>query len=235
MNSHADVMDEVTRPHCRESTTGSRPVSFQLSLAHGRKDFLSDSPDRSRTCGMSTCIRTATLVARAWMLLPLCIVMLIAGCNSEINHNYGQLYGRDGSSSINGFGGMRELYRQAGHRVVTTQSLNQRLDRSDTLFWVPKTHSGISRVQTAWFENWLRGGDRTLVYVVPDGGSRLEYFQMASTAAPPEQRLEYRRRLAEVQHNQFRRQIMPSHSHGNDWFVARYLNDPIRDAQADGK
>jgi hypothetical protein len=66
----------------------------------------------------------------------------------------------------------------------------------DAIVWTPTTHLGSEYDALRWMHGWLGQRPRTLIYVLTDEGSEAEYWEKARELAPPDQRLEYRRRHA---------------------------------------
>ena len=48
--------------------------------------------------------------------------------------------------------------------------------RSDTIVWTPQLLSPIDGDVTKWLEDWLRQGNKTLIYIIPDSGSEADYW-----------------------------------------------------------
>lgn len=133
------------------------------------------------------------------MKLSPCLLVLVALCVSgcaRLVTDYGASDGYIGSTSLNGFGGLRSAFRQAGFSDRTITRLSQRVFNADTLVWTPQYWGPIDEEAMEWIEHWLASGDKTLVYVVPDSGSEAAYWRAARPAAAPAQRLEYRKREA---------------------------------------
>ena len=132
---------------------------------------------------------------------------------------YGSSSGIAGRTSLNGFGALRRSYEQAGYPTRDVYRLTNRVARTQVIVWTPQVSQPIAADVTNWFDRWLRRGGRTLVYIAPDSGSETQYWEDASRLAPPDQRLEYRRRLARSRSQRMQwtinRQTIPS----NGWFV----------------
>ncbi|MGB7326496.1 MAG: hypothetical protein WBD31_16600 [Rubripirellula sp.] len=130
-------------------------------------------------------VRTVTAVA----------LLLMSGC-SELSTDYGKTKGLTGQSSLNGFGALRNSFEKAGYRSRDVSRLTNRVRRSDVIVWTPQTFNSIDGSVTGWFDRWLKSGGKTLVYVMPDSGSEADYWTEAAALAPPDQRIEYRKRSA---------------------------------------
>ncbi|WP_153558392.1 hypothetical protein [Roseimaritima sediminicola] len=161
-------------------------------------------------------------------LLAMLLLCAAVGCgrSGSLQTSYGDSHGRTGRNSINGFGALREGYHAADWDSRTIHRLGDRMLRLDAIFWTPVEASSIYASETQWFEDWLRGGDKTLIYVVYDGGSEADYWRNAARFAPPEQRFEYRRRIARAQfaRDQYRHARNGIHNHG--WFRTELLAAP---------
>ncbi|WDQ15345.1 hypothetical protein [Rhodopirellula sp. P2] len=148
----------------------------------------------------------------AFGLLVLC-TLLLSGC-SRLDTTYGKTDGAKGKQSLNGFGALRETltreltpaerselgddWQDAELRARNLTRLSSRANQHDAIVWIPTAWPPANPVEVAdWMTKWLRNGNRTIVYVVPDEGSTEAYWREASQVAPPEQRLEYRRRSAQ--------------------------------------
>lgn len=156
-------------------------------------------------------------------------IVLMGGC-SRLSTDYGQSKG-SGKKSLNGFGALRAAYENAGFRDRDVSRLSERVSQADVIVWTPQTLKPIDTSATRWFEGWLRRGNRTLVYIVPDSGSETDYWMDAGSMAPPAQRLEYRKRAAKSVNERMvwrlNRQPIPS----NGWFRV----EPTDDRQRLGK
>ncbi|WP_461506950.1 hypothetical protein [Rhodopirellula baltica] len=161
-------------------------------------------------CCSASSPRTGGKLTR-WLLL-LC-VLLTSGCG-ELYTTYGKTDGTIGKESLNGFGAFRETlteelddaeraelgedWEDAELRSRNLTRLSSRAYQHDAIVWVPTVWPPINPGEVSdWMTKWLRSGNRTVVFVVPDEGSTEAYWREASNLAPPEQRLEYRRRLAQ--------------------------------------
>lgn len=125
----------------------------------------------------------------------LCSTILLAGC-SKISTDYGTSKGLKGRHSLNGFGALRTSYEQAAFRSRDVTRLTDRVRLADVIVWTPQLYGSIDTKVTNWFDRWLSGGNKTLVYIVPDSGSETDYWIDAGKLAPPAQRMEYRKRAA---------------------------------------
>ncbi|MFG0264394.1 MAG: hypothetical protein ACF8AM_04480 [Rhodopirellula sp. JB055] len=145
-------------------------------------------------------------------LMLLCVLMSV-GC-SRFNTSYGKSDGTSGKTSLNGFGALRDSlsreltatersqlgddWQDAELRARNLTRLSTRANQHDAIVWIPTNWPPANSAEVAdWMVSWLRSGNRTIVFIVPDEGSTEAYWREASQVAPPAQRLEYRRRLAQ--------------------------------------
>lgn len=124
-------------------------------------------------------------------------LVVVTGC-SRFQTGYGPSTGSQGRKSLNGFAAFRDRLEQSGIDAKDVPRLNKRNRDLDALVWTPKRVGGIRNKTSQWLRSWLRGGGKTLVYVVPDSGSELEYLQWALQTASPDQRIELRRRVGHL-------------------------------------
>jgi len=131
----------------------------------------------------------------SWLLAWCGLVLVSMGCQ-RLSDDYGRSDGNVGRTSLNGFGALRRSFDQAGFRSRDVSRLSDRVGMTSTIVWTPQVAVPIAGNVSEWFRDWLSQGDRTLIYVLPDSGSAAEYWSQTAGLAPPDQRLEYRRRAA---------------------------------------
>lgn len=146
------------------------------------------------------------------------MLVWIGGCD-RFSTDYGNSKGLSGRKSLNGFGGLRRAYQNAGYTTRDVSRLTDRVQKSDVIVWTPQEYGSISVEVTDWFESWLSMGNRTLVYIVPDSGSEVDYWQDAMNLAPPNQRLEYRKQAARAINARAIWRLNRSPLSSNGWFV----------------
>ena len=163
---------------------------------------------------------------------PIWIMMLLGmatfwacGC-SEVKKEYGDSKGTMGAQSLNGFGALRNAYSKSGFRTRDISRLTRRVQKSQVVVWTPKQESGISKNVTKWFEKWLAGGDRTLIYILPDSGSETDYWREMISLAPPDQRIEFRKRFAESINQRMDWRLNRVKLPSNGWFSAQPIPFP---------
>lgn len=169
---------------------------------------------------------------RRWGLLLGAGLLLLCGClgREELQVTYGPHTGSEGRKSINGFGSLRESFEANGWRSRSISRLGDRMLRLEAIVWIPTETVAISNRETAWFEDWLQQGDRTLVYVVYDGGSEADYWRNARPLALAKQRLEYFRRRARATRDRRSWLRIDQPLSNNGWFLAERLEaaEPVR-------
>lgn len=157
-----------------------------------------------------------------WQLpgLMLCLAFITIGSGgcSRLRTEYGTSKGASGTKSLNGFGALRTAYKNAGYRTRDVSRLSDRVKRTNVIVWTPQVLTPIDQRVTGWFERWFRRGKRTLVYIIPDSGSELDYWIDAGPLAPPPQRLEYRMRAAQSTNERMMWRLNRGGVSSNGWF-----------------
>lgn len=128
------------------------------------------------------------------------VAILLSGCTPSVNTDYGQRTGMAGGS-VNGTKALGEMFRQAGHKVFSRDSLSPRVEqRADCIVWFPDDFEPPSPEVREWMENWLysRSG-RTLIYVGRDYDAGPAYWNSVASGAPPEQKALATQRAAELE------------------------------------
>ncbi len=147
----------------------------------------------------------------------LVVFILCCGCD-RLQTDYGESRGAVGKVSLNGFAGYRTAYENAGFRSRDITRLSNRVRSSKVIVWTPKVLHPISQEVTEWMESWLSQGDRTLVFVVPDSGSEVDYWSGAAGLAPADQVVEYRRREVRGKNQQLQWRLNRKPWDANGWF-----------------
>jgi len=163
------------------------------------------------------------------LLLGFLFVGLV-GCTRGLTPEYGNSKGTSGNKGINGFGTLRKSFAANGWKVRDVNRLSDRLDSLDAMVWIPTTYQAYESPAVMWMHDWLGDKPRTLIYIIPDEGNEVRYWETARDLAPPKQRLEYRRRHAKSISDL----LNGVYGHGNNsvneidrfWFKARMRADP---------
>ncbi|MEM6688894.1 MAG: hypothetical protein AAF664_05670 [Planctomycetota bacterium] len=160
-------------------------------------------------------------------ILSMLLVLLVSsGCGSLVT-TYGVSTGSAGQKSLNGFGTFRLAIKQEGFRTRDLNRLSHRTRVFDAMVWTPSELDTISQENTRWFDSWLRQGDRTLIYILPDSGSELDYWADLIDKAKPEQTVEYRRRIAQARNKELKWSLAREEIAGNGWFIVEpVVGDP---------
>lgn len=146
------------------------------------------------------------------------VLALMSGCGDGLGTSYGPSSGYLAKQSINGFTTFRRSFDKAGFTTRDLNRLTDRARRSAVIVWTPTHPAGIENRTTSWMERWLRQGNRTLIYVLPDSGSEALFYRDARPLASPQQRLEYRRKYAEALIEEHRWQLQRNALQSNGWF-----------------
>ncbi|MCM2372442.1 hypothetical protein [Aporhodopirellula aestuarii] len=173
-----------------------------------------------------------------WVLAIAFASMSISGCGG-FDTKYGASVGASGQRSVNGFGAFRTALQQGQDasrpddasqetvREIRTRDLTRlstREQQNDAIVWIPSDWPPLNLTAVEdWMKEWLKQGNRTLVYIVPDDGSTEAYFREAAEIAPPEQRLVYRRKLAKQINERLLTEVDRDDIKVADWFVADAL------------
>lgn len=172
-------------------------------------------------------------------LLVWTLLIFSAGCDGFVTR-YGETDGYGGRKSLNGMAAMRKAIEQvpvagsASSPVSEMKTreifrLSPRTYSQDAIVWVPRSWPVYNTAEVvAWIDDWLSLGNRTLVFVVPDSGSTAVYWDEVVDLAPPEQRLEIRRRRAWEVHERLLQQSRRRDVTLHPYFDAKALDVPVR-------
>ncbi len=171
-------------------------------------------------------LTTATAFRRAWFLVGLSLAAV--GCRSEqLDASYGRRRGRPGAASVNGTAVFAQLFAQAGFRVTSHRILSPRMEQHEVIVWAPDDFGLPDRATVTFLEDWLQQSpSRTLIYIGRDYDAEQDYWARLSGGAPPEQAIEFLRRLgrARARHASARAR-MPREA-DSDWFRMRRAAEP---------
>lgn len=162
---------------------------------------------------------------RHWCIM-LTLTLACQGCD-QLSTEYGESRGLKGSVSLNGFGAYRSAYENAGYRTRNITRLSNRVKSTDVIVWTPKVLHPIQLNVTDWMESWLSDGGRTLVFILPDSGSEVNYWANSSAAASPDQQREYRRREVRGTNQQMKWRLNRRDWSGNGWYEASPLQQRL--------
>ncbi|MEM6780155.1 MAG: hypothetical protein AAF670_21060 [Planctomycetota bacterium] len=152
----------------------------------------------------------------------LVLLLMSTGCSRFVT-TYGDSKGFNGDRSLNGFGALRDTIETISSRIQTRDlyRLSKRSRDNDAIVWIPSKWPPANEVDAIeWMDEWMKSGGKTLVFVVPDGGSTDAYWRLASSSAPAEDSLEYRRRLARQVNQRLISEANRKDVDVSDWFRA---------------
>jgi hypothetical protein len=110
-----------------------------------------------------------------WVLSA--IVLLSAGCRSQVTSVYGESENYAAKCSPGGLTVLRAMAEEQGHRTYTVRSLSPaNMQRLNTLIWCPDSFPNHNPATFAWIEKWLSQGDKTLVYIGRDFSPHWAYW-----------------------------------------------------------
>ena len=160
--------------------------------------------------------------------------LLVAGCG-QLSTEYGKSSGPSARKSINGFGTLRSAFKHAGYKDRDMSRLTNRLmNETDVVVWTPQNDAMLNDSAVIWLDKWLARGKHTLIYISPDSGSEAEYWTTVAPLAPPEKRLEYRRRAAKSSNQRMMARITSPTSYSYPWFSVKPLPLPEKAIDAKG-
>lgn len=155
---------------------------------------------------------------------PACLliagVLFCSGCGvEEIDSTYGKRRGMQGEASVNGTAVLATMFEIAGHKVQTRRYLSPRAKDFDVIVWFPDDFKPPAEEAQTFLENWLCGGrGKTLIYVGRDYDATVAYWEKVLPTAPPEQRVEILRRLAQARAAHSRERAAVSEPKDCRWF-----------------
>jgi len=162
-------------------------------------------------------------------------LLVTCGCSGELRTEYGASRGVEGDQSISGFGVLRRTYKNSGWSTSDVKRLNERLEKTNAIIWIPDTRDALYGNAIEWLEDWLAQDERTLIYLVPDGGCESQYFVDAHAFSKLEQRIEYRRRLARLQTDRLFQRLRNESIPENGWFSLDHVSEGVLIDKASGE
>ena len=177
--------------------------------------------------------------AALWRVSLIGMLLLVVGCQAEdVEEAYGHRSGM-GARSVNGVAVLANMFEQSGFDVSSWRLLSARLDNEQVIVWAPDSFRIPSREAMDYFESWLTNeSGRTLVYVGRDYNGSVDFWEQVIASAPPEQRIELRRKLAELKSNYTMRRIYETLQAYEDeelpWFRYELRDKPDVDASTLG-
>ncbi len=166
--------------------------------------------------------------------VSLVATLMLCGC-SRLSTEYGDTRGPNGRVSLNGFGALRRTFELSGFESRDASRLTNRVRRSDTIVWTPQLLSPIDNDVTQWFDGWLRQGDKSLVYIIPDSGSEADYWTETARLAAPPQRLEYRKRAAKSVNQRITWRLNREPITNSGWFDIKPRQERVKSDRLGGR
>ncbi len=162
-----------------------------------------------------------------------CLILAAAACItfgggcSELTTEYGRTSGSSAYSSINGYGTFRLAMENSGIADRDVVRLTDRLKKdTDILVWAPQNLNPLNPEAVNWIDSWLKTGNRLLIYIAPDNGCEVEYWEKTRPLAPAEKRLEYRRRAAKSRTERMVKLSYGRYQPSYKWFSVNHLSKP---------
>ena len=178
------------------------------------------APTRPATRGSSGRV----IVSLLFIIFIGAVAYLLASWSpsGEITSVYGKRSGTSAGISVNGTAVLAEMFEQRGSRVSSWRRLSPKLNRADTIVWVPDSFEPPSDEVCEWFEQWLSDGyGRTIIYIGRDYEGEVEYWKRMQAEAPPEQANEVSRRLASARSKFDDERITLANRTECNWFSVR--------------
>ena len=157
------------------------------------------------------------------LLLVAMLLVAVVGCgdSTTFENRYGASSGASGRTSLNGFSAFRSTFENAGYSSRELRRLTSRAQRTDVIVLIPTGPFAFTQEVKSWLDRWLKQGDKTLIYIILDSGNEREYWADAVALAPPNLRLEYRRRMAQAMNDQTVWRNNRNDLAANGWFTAK--------------
>ena len=155
-------------------------------------------------------------------LVLLLIYLAFRSRSDEFPTKYGQRRGSGAAESVNGTAVLAALFEQAGHRVHSSVELNRRLDKDQTVVWIPDSFEPPSTEARQFLDAWLQAEPgRTLVYIGRDYDAASEYWRQMLAQVDNERYDDYLRRLAHAQSEFAARRCEFPQRESCEWFVMK--------------
>jgi len=159
--------------------------------------------------------------------IALAVILIVAGVvlagrrDEPLPTVYGRRRGSEAGRSVNGTAVLADLFRRHGHQITTVTRLSPRLDKFDTIVWVPDDFAPPDEAHRDRLEQWLKDGyGRTVIYVGRDYNAAIDYWNRMAPTAPPETASEALHRQAEARAAwEAERSQMPEFEYAR-WFTA---------------
>ncbi len=164
------------------------------------------------------------------------MVVLLAGCDEEIQTAYGGRTGPAYGPSVNGTAVLADMLAEAGHNVISRSALSPALrDSTEAIVWFPDDFRAPPAEVVGWLEDWLVAeSGRTVVYVGRDFDAAPAYWAAVLPGAPALQADEYQERRASADEAFAKERGNVLDGEACRWFTVRALAAPRRPAPLTG-
>lgn len=120
--------------------------------------------------------------ARIFTLTLLALTTVMSGCGSppdeDLDRTYGRRGGAYGRASVNGTAVLSQMFRDAGHKVLTKRELTPSVFDADVLVWIPDDFSPPSEEVADWMDSWFDATDGgVMIYVGRDFDAAIPYWE----------------------------------------------------------
>lgn len=183
------------------------------------------------TVALSKNLSQYPVSAALWRASLIGTLLLVLGCQAEdVEEVYGHRSGI-GARSVNGVGVLAKMFEQSGFHVSAWRLLSPRLENEQVIVWVPDSFRIPSLEVMDYLETWLMNEPgRTLIYIGRDYNGAIDFWEQVIASASPEQRIELRRKLAELKSDYFLRRRIEYSEFAKDeehqWFHYELRDEP---------
>src|SRR5689334_3531609 len=131
---------------------------------------------------------TLPIAGIACAVVLILVGAILAGRRDEqLPTVYGRRRGGEAGRSVNGTAVLADMFRAHGDTVTTMSRFSPRLDKYETIVWVPDDFEPPDEKHRQRLIEWLQAGnERTLVYVGRDYNAAIDYWERMAPTAPPE-------------------------------------------------
>lgn len=164
---------------------------------------------------------TLPLVLGGLVLLVFFFIWLLRG-KDEISAVYGKRTSAEGRASVSGTYVLGEMFKQAGHSIISVEKLSPRLRKYQTIVWAPDEFEVPTQEQREFLEQWMaESPGRTVIYIGRDYDGATAYWSRMLPLAPADQAAEVQRKLAEAKSKYATARVKMPADRNASWFVTR--------------
>ncbi len=117
------------------------------------------------------------MTAKTTTLMLLSFLFASLGCRANLNPKYGESEDYESRCSPAGLSVFRSLAERKSRETLTVRTLTPtNMKRLKTIVWCPDSMGGHSDDTNKWMSNWLRTGDKTLIYIGRDFSPHEQYW-----------------------------------------------------------